>query len=97
MTQAYKRRKQGRLDEARALTKEAQHLPTVAPSDPAYRRLHYVRDAADWLLGFVGPKEEAATIKERLKTCLRETLKLALSQAKTLITHATTGAARCLG
>jgi group II intron reverse transcriptase/maturase len=97
MTQAYKRRKQGRLDEAYALTKEAQQLPTMAPYDPAYRRLHYARYADDWLLGFVGPKEEAETIKERLSTFLRETLKLELSQEKTLITHATTGAARFLG
>src|SRR5881296_3716860 len=73
MTQAYKRRKQGRLDEADALTKEAQQLPTVDPYDPAYRRLHYLRYADDWLLGFVGPKEEAETIKARLKTFLHET------------------------
>jgi group II intron reverse transcriptase/maturase len=97
MTQAYKRRKQGRRDEASALTKEAQRLPTVDPHDPAYQRLHYVRYADDWLLGFVGPKEEAEVIKERLRTFLRETLKLELSQEKTLITHATTGAARFLG
>jgi hypothetical protein len=43
MTKAYQRRKKGQLDEAVALTKEAQHLPTVDPHDPAYRRLHYVR------------------------------------------------------
>jgi group II intron reverse transcriptase/maturase len=97
MTQAYKRRKQGRLDEAQALTKEAQQLPTVAPYDPAYRRLHYIRYADDWLLGFVGPKEEAEAIKARLKAFLHETLKLELSQEKTLLTHATTGAARFLG
>jgi hypothetical protein len=45
MTKAYKRRKQGKLEEAAALTKEAQRLPTVDPHDPAYRRLHYVRYA----------------------------------------------------
>ena len=70
MTQAYKRRKQGRLAEAEALTKEAQQLPTVYPYDPAYRRLHYLRYADDWLLGFVGPKEEAEAIKARLKAFL---------------------------
>jgi hypothetical protein len=49
------------------------------------------------LLGFVGPKEEAEEIKGCLSAFLRETLKLELSQEKTLITHATTGAARFLG
>jgi group II intron reverse transcriptase/maturase len=97
MTKAYKRRKKGKPDEARALTKEAQQLPTADPYDPAYRRLHYVRYADDWLLGFAGPKEEAEEIKGRLDTFLRETLKLELSQDKTLITHAHTGAARFLG
>src|SRR5262249_9820583 len=51
----------------------------------------------DWLLGFVGPKEEAEEIKGRLGLFLREILKLELSPEKTLITHATTGAARFLG
>jgi retron-type reverse transcriptase len=45
MTKAYKRRKKGKPDEARALTNEAQRLPTADPYDPAYRRLHYVRYA----------------------------------------------------
>jgi hypothetical protein len=97
MTQAYKRRKQGRLAEAEALTKEAPQLPTVDPYDPAYRRLHYIRYADDWLLGLVGPQEEAEAIQARLKACLHAPLKLALAQEKTLLTHAPTGAARCLG
>ena len=97
MTPAYNRRKQGRLAEAFALIKEAPQLPPVAPYDPAYRRLHDVRSADDWLLGFVGPQEEAAAITERLRAFLRDPLKLELSQEKTLITHATTGAARFLG
>src|SRR6266702_3582782 len=49
-----------------------------------------------FILGFVGPKEEAELIKERLKTFLQEELKLELSEAKTLITHARTETARFL-
>ena len=49
------------------------------------------------MLGFTGPKAEAEEIKTRLAGFLREELKLELSQAKTLITHAKTGAARFLG
>ena len=51
----------------------------------------------DHLLGFTGPKAEAEEIKIRLAAFLREELKLELSQEKTLITHARTGAARFLG
>ena len=53
--------------------------------------------ADDHLLGFTGPKAEAEEIKIRLAAFLREELKLELSQEKTLITHARTGAARFLG
>jgi len=49
-----------------------------------------------FLLGRVGPKEEAEEIKERLRTFLQEELKLELSAAKTLITHAKTETARFL-
>src|SRR6266702_8645772 len=49
-----------------------------------------------FLLGFVGPKEEAEEIKQRLRTFLQEELKLELSKAKTLITHAKTETARFL-
>jgi hypothetical protein len=66
-------------------------------SDPGYRRLRYVRYADDTLIGFAGPKAEAEEIKQRLAQFLREDLKLELSQEKTLITHARTGAARFLG
>jgi hypothetical protein len=56
-----------------------------------------VRYADDWLLGFSGPKAEAEEIKGEIKAFLRETLKLELSEEKTLITHARTGAAKFLG
>lgn len=38
-------------------------------------------------LAFTGPKDEAEAIKQRLRTFLREELKLQLSEEKTLITH----------
>ncbi|MBO0794989.1 MAG: maturase, partial [Ktedonobacteraceae bacterium] len=48
-------------------------------------------------LAFIGPKSEAEEIKRQLTTFLREELKLNLSDEKTLITHARTGAAKFLG
>jgi Reverse transcriptase (RNA-dependent DNA polymerase)/Type II intron maturase len=91
------RRKQGRMEEAKLLRQRMQHLPSLDPEDPGYRRLKYVRYADDFLLGFVGPKSEAEEIKQRLEVFLREQLRLELSQAKTLITHARTEKARFLG
>nr|WP_236038220.1 reverse transcriptase/maturase family protein [Ktedonobacter robiniae] len=94
---AVRRKKQGRLDEAKELRKLAQRLPSLDPSDPDFRRLHYVRYADDILLGFAGPKAEVEAIKQELGAFLRDHLKLELSQEKTLITHAKTKTALFLG
>jgi hypothetical protein len=56
-----------------------------------------VRYADDFLLGFVGTRQEAEEIKQRLGNFLRENLKLELSEEKTLITHARSEKARFLG
>jgi len=82
---------------ARALAKQARTLPTRLPHDPTYRRLRYVRYADDFLLGLCGTRAEAEDIKRRIGEFLRETLKLELSETKTLVTHAVTGRARFLG
>ncbi len=65
--------------------------------DPGYRRLNYIRYADDFLLGVIGPREDAEEIKARVGEFLRDQLKLALSESKTLITNARTDKARFLG
>jgi group II intron reverse transcriptase/maturase len=90
-------RRRGDHAAERVLRKQLRSLPSQDPHDPGYRRLRYARYADDILLGFIGPKEEAEEIKRRLAQFLRDDLKLELSETKTLITHARTGAARFLG
>jgi group II intron reverse transcriptase/maturase len=97
MQQSRYQRAHGNIKEAKRLRRQAQQLPSLDPNDPGYRRLRYVRYADDILLGFAGPKVEAEEIKQRLAEFLHHTLKLELSQEKTLITHARTRAARFLG
>ena len=82
---------------AAELRKQMQQLPSRDPRDPDYRRLRYVRYADDFVLGYIGTKAEAQQVKESLETFLRDSLQLELSQEKTLITHATSQAARFLG
>jgi group II intron reverse transcriptase/maturase len=94
---AAKARQRGDRREARQLHQQQRTLPSRDPHDPDYRRLRYIRYADDHLLGFTGPKAEAETIKQHLATFLRDDLKLELSEAKTLIAHARTGAAKFLG
>lgn len=79
------------------LNKQRQSMPSKDTNDPAFRRLYYIRYADDWLLGLSGSKQEANKVKEDIKTFLATELKLALSEEKTLITHAKTEKARFLG
>ena len=90
-------RKRGRYTLAAQLRKQMQQLPATDLYDPGYRRLRYVRYADDFVLGFIGPKAEAEQIEESLETFLLDKLKLELSRERTLITHATSQAAKFLG
>jgi group II intron reverse transcriptase/maturase len=90
-------RKRGHIEKAEELRSKAQTLPSKMRNDPDFRRLHYVRYADDFLLGFIGPKSEAEEIKQQLRDFLQDELTLELSEEKTLITHARSEAARFLG
>jgi len=89
-------RRRGKREEAKALRKQRQKLPSINANDETYRRLYYVRYADDTLFGFAGPRSEAEEIKQQLGHFLHGTLKLEMSQEKTLITQASTEAARFL-
>jgi group II intron reverse transcriptase/maturase len=95
--QARQQREQGNTVEAKRLKTEAQKHPRGLPDDPGYRRMKYLRYADDFLIGFIGPRNEAETIKQELHDFLREKLRLEMSEEKTLITHAKTETARFLG
>jgi group II intron reverse transcriptase/maturase len=92
-----KAQRQGDRQRVRLLKQQRRTLPSGDPNDPGFRRLKYVRYCDDWLLGFAGPRHEAEEIKQRIRQFLREQLKLELSEAKTLITHAASQAAHFLG
>lgn len=94
---ASKARRTGDLVRAKALSQQAQTIPSRDPQDPNFRRLRFCRYADDFLLGYAGPKADAEVIKARLTAFLGETLKLELSAEKTLITHARDDTARFLG
>lgn len=93
----YRMRKTGQKEGAKALIQQRRTLPSYDSHDPNYRRLRYVRYADDFLIGFVGTRQEAEEIKRNIGDFLQQTLKLTLSQEKTLITSATQEAARFLG
>ena len=71
--------------------------PSRWVNDPDYIRITYLRYADDWIVGVCGSQALAETIKEEMKTFLREHLKLTLSEEKTHITNARTEEALFLG
>jgi group II intron reverse transcriptase/maturase len=87
----------GKVELAKSLRALLKEQPIYDYQDLNYRRLRYVRYADDFLLGFIGPKGEADEIKGKIKDWLAENLDLAMSEEKTLVTHACEGAAKFLG
>jgi group II intron reverse transcriptase/maturase len=90
-------RQQGNHKQARELEQQRRRLPSRNPQDSNFRRLRYIRYCDDFLLGFIGPKSEAEAIKAAVGTFLKDTLRLEMSEAKTLVTQARTGHAHFLG
>ena len=90
-------KKIGNWERAHALEKQMQTMPSRDPYDPSFRRLWYVRYADDFLLGFSGPKDEVAIIKDKVAKFLRDDLNLELNNEKTLVTHARDESAMFLG
>jgi group II intron reverse transcriptase/maturase len=78
-------------DELISQLKAAQKILVKEPrgmsDDPNFRRLKYCRYADDFVLGFIGSKEEAGKIMEEITNFLKEDLFLETSDEKTKIEH----------
>ena len=56
------------------LEQERRSLPSLDMYDPNFRRLKYVRYADDFILAFIGTKQEAEAIRDAIALVLREQL-----------------------
>lgn len=88
-------RRKGQTELAEELGKKLRTIKSRLTT-PDYRRLMYVRYADDFILCFTGTKAEAMAIKEQIRQFLA-TIKLTMSEEKTLITHTASEPARFLG
>jgi hypothetical protein len=70
------------LAQTRALQAPQLTISSADQYDPHFRRLKYCRYADDFVLGVMGPKEDAEDIARKIETFLNDTLKLHISQAK---------------
>ena len=95
--QISKARKNGDMQSAHYLVVERLNIQSFDPYDENYRRCRYVRYADDFLIGFTGSKADAEEIKAAMHNFLENELHLELSQEKTLITNASSQAAKFLG
>lgn len=89
-------KRNGDVVQYKMLRKKMQQLPSQITHDPQFRRLKYIRYCDDFLLGYIGTRAEAIAIKQQIAHFLK-TIKLTLSEEKTLITNAVKDRARFLG
>lgn len=81
------------LKTRRQLRQELRTVPCKSQTD---KKISYVRYADDFLIGVVGSREDCEEIKRNLTDFVKTSLKMELSEEKTLITHSNTYA-RFLG
>lgn len=90
----------GNMTEKERLLKELKELRSQLLKTPCKsqtdKEIKYVRYADDFIIGVRGSREDCEEIKRKLSCSIRDSLKMELSEEKTLITHSNTYA-RFLG
>ena len=81
----------GNITRRNALRKEVDSLRTAKLKTPAKsqtdKRIGYIRYADDFIIGVNGSKEDCLFIKRLISDFIKNTLKMELSEEKTLVTH----------
>lgn len=88
---------QEQLMEIQRLQKMQRLLPSKDPMDDNYQKMIFLRYADDWMVGIIGPKSFAKTVKGQIERFLEKQLKLQLSLEKTHITQGSSRKVRFLG
>ncbi len=79
------------LQTYKELTQQQTRMTFGEAQDPNYKRLRYLRYADDFLLGIIGSRQEALTIKKMITTFVEQQLNLEVSKEKTNIKHSKEG------
>jgi group II intron reverse transcriptase/maturase len=77
----------GQLKKVKHRRRVLEMKPSKDTDDPGFRRFHHVRYADDFIVGFVGPKEEALAIMSLICLYL-EHIKLGANDKKSKVFHA---------
>lgn len=81
------RERQEILQKIAEIQKQKYQTPYSDPMDNDFKRLQYIRYADDFIVGVIGSKEDAKSLKSKIAEYLKNSLKLELSEEKTLITN----------
>ncbi len=81
------------IDDYKTKRQQLLKLPYTSQTD---KKLKYIRYADDFIIGVKGSREDCLWIKSKLSEFIGQTLKMTLSEEKTLITHSSE-CARFLG
>jgi group II intron reverse transcriptase/maturase len=85
------------IDKYKQLGIQQRAISSKDTHDPKFRRLRYARYADNFLLGIIGPKDDALEIQQKIESFLTENLKLEVSREKTGVKHAKGEGTRFLG
>ena len=83
----HRAKREGDKEKANFILKQMRQIPSKDQMDSEYARIRYVRYADDFLIGVIGDKNMAVTVKKEVAEFLKTNLALELSQEKTLITN----------
>lgn len=76
------------IETVKTLDKRIKCLPSGDPMDANFKRMRYIRYADDFIVGIIGSKDDCVRVKAEIAEYMSDTLKLELSDEKTLITNA---------
>src|SRR6266700_3639780 len=86
---------QENLQEVQRQIKNIQRLrrqiPSGDPFDGGYKRLYFCRYADDYVIGIIGSRADAETVRQEVRSFIEETLKLTIAEEKSQIRHSKKG------
>ena len=77
--------------EIRRVDQLRKRLPCGDPFDASYKRLYYCRYADDFAIGIIGSQVDAENVRQEVKRCIQETLKLTIAEEKSHISPSKKG------
>lgn len=83
----YRINKSNDINEIKLLCNQLRKLPSKYPMDLNFKRIYYVKYVHDFVVGFIGSRNDTLSTKKFIVTFLKNILELTLNEDKTFITN----------